>query len=144
MKNRRFAVSSVLCAILVVGAIGCATSNHSSFADQSVKPVDLVRLKYHMLKAGAVGESYGFKFIWIPFASPTDGAAKRDMLDRLKKEGIDTRGKNSAFTNATADKGGFGYIGLIGAPTITLTADVIEILGVQPPQEMAPSAQPAP
>jgi len=55
-----------------------------------------------------------------------------------------TRGKNSAFTNATADKGGFGYIGLIGAPTITLTADVIEILGVQPPQEMAPSAQPAP
>jgi hypothetical protein len=32
-----------------------------------------------------------------------------------------------------ADKGGFGSIGFIGAPTITLTADVIEILGVHPP-----------
>ena len=89
-------------------------------------------------------ESYRFKFIQIPFASPTDGAAKCNILDRLKKEGIDTTGKNIAFTNATADKGGFGFIGLIGAPTITLTADVIEILGVQPPQEMTPSAQPAP
>ena len=96
-----------------------------------------------MLKAGAVGEIYGFKFIWITFASPTDGAAKRDMLDRLKKEGIDTRSKNIVFTNATADNGEFGFIGLIGAPTITLTFDVIEILGVEPPQEMAPSAQPA-
>lgn len=75
-------------------------------------------------------ESYGFKFIWIPFASPTDGAAKRNMLDRLKNEGIDTMGRNIAFADATADKGGFGFIGLIGAPTITLTADVIEILGV--------------
>ena len=35
-----------------------------------------------------------------------------------------------------ADKGGFGFIcliGFIGAPTIPLTADVIEILGLQPP-----------
>jgi hypothetical protein len=89
-------------------------------------------------------ESYGFKFIWIPFAGPTDGAATPNMLDRLKKEGIDTTGKNIAFTNARADKGGFGFIGFIGAPTITLMADVIEILGVRPPQEMAPSAQPDP
>ena len=133
MKNRRFVASSVLCAILVVGAIGCTARHHSSFADQSVKPVDLVKLKYRMLKAGAMGESTGFKFIWIPFASPTDAEAKRDMLDRLKKEGIDITGKNIAFTNATADKGGFGFIGLIGAPTITLTADVIEILGEAPP-----------
>ena len=144
MKNRRFVVSSVLCAILVMGAIGCTTKYHSSFADQSVKPVDLAKLKYRMLKAGAVGESTGFKFIWIPFASPTDGAAKRDMLDRLRKEGIETTGKNIAFTNVTADKGGVGFIGLIGAPAITLTADVIEILDMQLPQEMAPSTQPAP
>ena len=42
------------------------------------------------------------------------------------------------------DKGGFGFIGFIGASTITLTADVVEILGAQPPQELAPSAEPAP
>jgi len=97
-----------------------------------------------MLKAGAVGESTGFRFICIPFASPTDAEAKRDMLDRLKQEGIDTKGKNIAFTNATADKGGIGFIGLIGAPSITLTADVIEILGEQVPQEPASPVQPTP
>jgi hypothetical protein len=51
-------------------------------------------------------ESYGFKFIWIPFASPTDGAAKRDMLDRLKNEGIDTKGKNIALRMRRPTKAG--------------------------------------
>jgi hypothetical protein len=57
------------------------------------------------------------------------------MLDRLRKEGVETTGKNIGFANATADKGGFGIIGIIGAPTITLTADVVEILGAQPSKE---------
>jgi hypothetical protein len=56
------------------------------------------------------------------------------MLDRLQKERIDTTGKNIAFTNVTSDMGGFGFIGLIGAPRITLIADVIEILGEASPQ----------
>ena len=42
-------------------------------------------------------------------------------------------GKDAAFANATSDRGGFGFIGLIGAPTITLSADVIEILGEASP-----------
>lgn len=56
------------------------------------------------------------------------------MLERLQKEGINTSGKHIAYTNATSDRGGFGFIGLIGAPTITLTSDVVEILGEAPPQ----------
>jgi hypothetical protein len=51
-------------------------------------------------------ESYGFKFIWIPFAGPTDGAATRNMLDRLKKEGIDTKSKNIALRMRWTTKAG--------------------------------------
>lgn len=144
MKNSRIVLTTFVVLLVIGGMLSCRSTYHSSFVDQTVKPVDLVKIQYRMLKAGAVGESTGFKFIWIPFSSPTDAEAKRDMLDRLKIEGIDTRGKNIAFTNATADRGGFGFIGLIGAPSITLTADVIEILGRQVPQEPAPPVQPTP
>ncbi len=119
MKKSRIAPALLVLLVVMSSTIGCSQPYHSTFADQSMRPVDLARVKYRMLKVGAVGESTGFKFLWIPFASPTDGDAKRDMLDRLKKEGIDTTGRNISFANATADKGGFGFIGLIGAPTIT-------------------------
>ena len=54
-------------------------------------------------------------------------------IDLRKKELI-LKARTSLY-ECDGRKGGFGFIGLIGAPTITLTADVIEILGVQPPQE---------
>jgi hypothetical protein len=92
----------------------------------------LAKLKYKTLKTGAVGVSHGFKFLWIPFASPSEADAKQDMLEQLQKEGINTAGKNIGFANATSDRGGFGFIGLIGTPKITLSADVIEILGEAP------------
>lgn len=144
MKLSRIIPTALVILVAIWGVIGCKSTYHSSFADQAVKPVDLVKLNYRILKAGAVGDSTGFTFIWIPFASPSDGEAKRDMLDRLRKEGIETNGKNIGFTNVTADKGGFGIIGIIGAPTITLTADVIEILSGQQPQQIPSPAQPAP
>lgn len=138
MKHGRIIFSTFVFLLVIGGLVSCTSRHHSAFAERAIKPADLINVKYRMLKAGAVGESTGFKFAWIPFASPTEGEAKRDMLDRLKREGIDTTGKNIAFTNALSDKGGFGFIGLIGAPTITLTADVIEILGEAPPQAVPP------
>ncbi len=144
MKNNRIVLTTFVGLLVIGGLLSCRSTYHSSFVDQAVKPVDLVKVKYRMLKVGAVGESTGFKLLWIPFASPTDAEAKRDMLDRLKNEGVNTTRKHIAFTNATADKGGIGFIGLIGAPSITLTADVIEILGEQVPQEPASPVQPTP
>jgi hypothetical protein len=143
MKLSRIIPTALVILVAIWGVIGCKSTYHSSFADQAVKPVDLVKLNYRILKAGAVGDSTGFTFIWIPFASPSDREAKKDMLDRLRKEGIETNGKSIGFTNVTADKGGFGIIGIIGAPTITLTADVIEILSGQQPQQIPSPAQPA-
>lgn len=125
-------IGIVLVGVLAAGLVGCRSDYHSAFADQAMRPNQLAKLKYKTLKTGAVGESTGFKFLWIPFASPSEADAKQDMLERLQKEGITTSGKNLAFANATADRGGFGFIGLIGAPKITLTADVVEILGEAP------------
>ena len=119
-------------AVIVIGLAGCRSDYHSAFAEQAVRPNQLAKLKYKTLKSGAIGESTGFKFLWIPFASPSEADAKQDMLDRLQKDGISTVGKNIGFANATSDRGGFGFIGLIGAPKITLSADVIEILGEAP------------
>jgi hypothetical protein len=133
--RRVWALSIALVSICMIGGlVSCKGTQHSAFVDQAIKPVDLVKVKYRTLKSGAVGESMGFKFLWIPFASPNEADAKRDMLDRLQKEGINTTGKHIAYTNATSDRGGFGIIGLIGAPTITLTSDVVEILGEGTPQ----------
>ena len=40
-----------------------------------------------------------------------------------------TAGGKIALSNATADRSGFGFIGLIGAPSIKLSAGNIEVLG---------------
>jgi hypothetical protein len=134
MKRAHITVVAFVCMLAIGGMVSCRSNYQSAFANQAIKPVDLAKIKYKTLKSGAVGESTGFKFLWIPFASPSEAEAKRDMLERLQKEGVGTTGKNIAFTNVTADQGGFGFIGLIGAPTITLTSDVLEILGEAPPQ----------
>ena len=134
-------ISIVLIGMLAIGVVGCRSDYRSAFAEQAIRPNQLAKLHYKTLKTGAIGESTGFKFLWIPFASPSENDAKRDMLERLQKEGINTSGKNVAFANATSDRGGFGFIGLIGAPTITLSADVIEILGeASPPSGANPPA----
>lgn len=129
MRRSWLLVTGILFVILTVSPIGCSKRFVSSFTAQAVKPTDLIKVKHHVLKTGAVGRDTGFKLLWIPFISPSEADAKADMLERLSREGINTAGKNIAFMNATADRGGFGFIGLIGAPSITLSADVIELLG---------------
>jgi hypothetical protein len=133
MKIEQRVFVTLACMLLIAGLASCASEYQSGFVNQAIKPVELAKIKYRTLKSGATGESTGFKFLWIPFATPSEADAKRDMLDRLQKEGVNTNGKNIAFSNATADKGGFGFVGLIGAPKITLTADVVEILGEAQP-----------
>ena len=138
MKHVHLLIVALTCALAIGGLTACRSAYHSTFADQALKPNQLVKMKYRTLKSGAVGESTGFKFLWIPFASPSEADAKRDMLEQLQKEGVNTTGKNIAFANVTSDMGGFGFIGLIGAPKITLVADVIEILGEASPQAVSP------
>ncbi|OQW35411.1 MAG: hypothetical protein A4E19_01185 [Nitrospira sp. SG-bin1] len=138
MRRGWLLVTGMLCVALLTAPVGCRKQFVSSFAAQAVKPTDLMRIKHRVLKAGAIGTDTGFKLLWIPFISPSEADAKADMLERLNKEGISTAGKNIAFSNVTADRGGFGFIGLIGAPSIKLGADVIELLGEEPSTAVVP------
>lgn len=128
----------MLTVVLLTALVGCKSHSVSAFTAQAVKPTDLMKVKYRVLKAAAAGKDTGFKLLWIPFVSPSEADAKADMMQRLTNEGISTAGKNIAFMNATSDRGGFGFIGLIGAPSIKLTADVIELLGEEPPAPAVP------
>lgn len=138
MRRSWLLVTGMLGVVLLTGPVGCKKHFVSTFAAQAVKPTDLVRIKHRVLKAGAVGTDTGFKLLWIPFVSPSEADAKADMLERLNRDGITTAGKNIVFSNVTADRGGFGFIGLIGAPSIKLGADVIEILGEESPPAAVP------
>ncbi|MDH5641179.1 MAG: hypothetical protein OEY28_07785 [Nitrospira sp.] len=135
MKHRGMYVSALVCAVFMLALIGCGVKKQSAFIQDSFKPTELTKINYRVLKAGAVGESSGFKLVWIPFVSPTEGTAKLDMLNSLNKEGIQTAGKNIGFANATYDREMRGLLGLIGFPAIVLRADVIEVLGEQQPTE---------
>jgi len=138
MRRSWLTVTGMLGVVLLTTLVGCKSHFVSSFAAQAIKPTDLIKVKYRVLKTTAVGTDTGFKLLWIPFLSPSEADAKADMIERLTKEGISTAGKNIAFTNATADKGGIGFIGLIAVPRIKLTADVIELLGEEPPPSAVP------
>ena len=138
MRRSWLTVTGMLGVVLLTTLVGCKSHFVSSFAAQAIKPTDLIKVKYRVLKTTAVGTDTGFKLLWIPFVSPSEADAKADMIERLTKEGISTAGKNIAFTNATADKGGIGFIGLIAVPRIKLTADVIELLGEEPPASAVP------
>ena len=127
MKMQYF-TTILICIVFSATFIGCGKGTYSKFVEDSIKPTELAQMNYRVLKPGAEGTDIGFKFLWIPFVNPTESAAKLDLLARLKDEGIDTAGKNIAFSNATYDRSGVGLFGLIGAPTITLVADVIEVL----------------
>src|SRR5689334_10490555 len=112
MKRSWLSVTGVLSVVLLTALVGCKSHVASSFTAQAVKPTDLMKAKYRVLKTAAVGKDTGFKLLWIPFVSPSEADAKADMMERLAMEGVSTAGKHIAFMNATSDRGGFGFIGL--------------------------------
>lgn len=127
--------------VVTGGLISCKKGLPSDFVNKSMKSEEMTRAKYRVLKPGATGESAGFTLFWIPMSRATEGEARQDMLDRLKQEGIDLKGKAIGYANATRDRGGFSLLGMIAIPKIILTADIIEILD-QPQKTGSPTAEP--
>ena len=113
----------------------------SDFVNDSLKGPQLAQTKYRLLKQGVVGTSTGFTLLWVPMSRPTESEARRDMVKRLKQEGIDLKGLPIGYANATRERGGFSLLGLVATPRITLTADIIEILE-QPRIAGSPTEQP--
>ena len=134
----------VLMILLAVtgSVVGCKRAlPPSDFVNDSLKGPQLAQTNYRLLKQGVVGTSTGFTLLWVPMSRPTESEARRDMVMRLRQEGIDLKGLPVSYANATRERGGFSLLGLIATPRITLTADIIEILE-QPRIAGSPTEQP--
>jgi hypothetical protein len=85
--------------------------------------VQLNQKNYKMVKAGAIGHSYGFRLLGIiPFDAPTAAEAKADLY---RSVGQDLTGRAVALANETEDRSCL-YLILFSVPKVTYTADVIE------------------
>lgn len=112
--------------ILLLGfAGGCETGGGRIKGQSTDIGVSLTKKNYRLIKAGACGESTGFRlFGVIPFASPSYADAKRRLYDSVD---IQLEGKAIALVNQTEDHS-LLYLILFSIPKLTLTADIIEYL----------------
>jgi len=73
-------VSKLLVVVmLLILATGCASTRVTNSAPSTQTQVDLTYANYKMIKAGAEGRSYGFRFLLgiIPITAPSTAAALR-------------------------------------------------------------------
>jgi hypothetical protein len=85
--------------------------------------VGLTQNNYRVIKAGAMGESGGFKLLGIiPITSPNYAVAKQRLYDSV---GEPLTGRAIALANQTEDRSSL-YLILFSIPQVTITADVVE------------------
>ena len=115
-----------LCCVLIVS--GCASSRVDNRAPGNTTAVALNAKNYRLLKPGASGASYGFRFLGvIPLASPHYATARSKLYASVEQP---VTGKAVALSNQLEDKSTL-YLILFSVPKLTLTADVIEFLDTE-------------
>ena len=114
--------------VLALLPTGCASKGE--FRGQATGTgVQLAGNNYKLIKAGAVGESSGFRLLGIiPFASPTYAEAKAALY---KSVGEPLTGRSVALANQTEDRSST-YLILFSVPKVTITADVVEFTDKPP------------
>jgi Family of unknown function (DUF6567) len=131
---------AVVCTATMLAA-GCASTRVENEAPSTQTQVDLTHGNYKMIKAGAEGRSYGFRFLLgiIPITAPSTAAARADLYSSL---GQPVNGKSVALVNVTEDRSTTWLI-LFSIPKIVITGDVVEFASennspAQPVQSAAP------
>lgn len=121
-------------AVLLAGA-GCASSRIENKMPSTQTQVNITHANYKMVKAGAMGRSYGFRFLLgiIPLAAPSTAAARADLYRNV---GEPVNGKSVALINTVEDRSTTWLI-LFSIPKLTVTGDVVEFSAEQ-------ASQPAP
>lgn len=101
---------------------GCASQGE--FRGQSTgTQISLAGNNYKVIKAGATGQSSGFRLLGIiPLSSPNYGEAKAALY---KSVGEPLTGRSVALANQTEDRSSM-YLILFSIPKVTITADVVE------------------
>jgi hypothetical protein len=100
--------------------------------------VNLTHANYKVIKAGAEGRSYGFRFLLgiIPITAPSTAAARADLY---RSVGESVNGKSAALVNVTEDRS-TTWLLLFSIPKLVITGDVVEFTGEG--NNQAPSAAP--
>jgi Family of unknown function (DUF6567) len=103
---------------------GCASTRVENETPSTQTQVDLTHGNYKMIKAGAEGRSYGFRFLLgiIPITAPSTAAARADLYSSI---GQPVNGKSVALVNVTEDRS-TTWLLLFSIPKIVITGDVVE------------------
>ena len=115
--------------LLVVA--GCASRGKMEQAGGT--SVALSQKNYRVLKAGAVGDDWGWRlFCFLPFANPEYATAKASLYEGLKVEG-----KATGLANLTEDRSSRCFL-FFSMEKLTLSADVIEFVEPDQPGQPQP------
>jgi hypothetical protein len=129
-----------LLGIMFISA-GCASSRVENTAPSTETEVALTHGNYKMIKAGAEGRSYGFRFFLgiIPITAPNTAAARADLYQSV---GQSLTGRSVALVNVTEDRS-TTWLLLFSIPKIVITGDVVEFTQdnspVQPVSQVVPA-----
>jgi len=105
---------------------GCSSTSVENNASSTQTQVSLSHANYKMVKAGAVGHSYGFRFLLgiIPITAPSTAAARADLYRSLNTP---MGGKSVALVNVTEDHS-TTWLLLFSVPKTVITGDVVEFI----------------
>lgn len=126
MKNKTL-INLIAPLVVAAGAIlmtsGCADTKVEG-TPSTETDVSLTHGNYKMIKAGAEGKSYGFRFLLgiIPITSPETADARTDLYHSV---GQDLSGRSVALVNVVEDHS-TTWLLLFSIPKITITGDVVE------------------
>jgi hypothetical protein len=105
-------------------AAGCSSTKVEENMPSTQTQVSLDRANYKVLKAGAEGSSYGFRFFLgiIPITSPSVATARADLYRNL---GQSVNNKSVALVNVMEDRS-TTWLLLFSIPKLVITGDVVE------------------
>lgn len=114
---------ATMCAAVII-ATGCASSRVENNMPSTETQVNLNHANYKVIKAGAEGRSYGFRFLLgiIPITAPSTAAARADLY---KNVGESVSGRSVALVNVMEDRS-TTWLLLFSVPKIVVTGDVVE------------------
>jgi hypothetical protein len=125
MKIKKFALLlASLSVITTIMATGCASTRVDNSTPSTETQVSLNQGNYRVIKAGATGSSYGFRFLLgiIPITAPSTAAARTDLYNNV---GESVNGKSIALVNVVEDRS-TTWLLLFSIPKVVITGDVVE------------------
>ncbi len=123
----------VFLALIIPLSAGCVASRGGLEQTRQGTSVALTHKNFRVLKAGAVGEDWGWRlFCLVPFAAPEYATAKAKLY-----EGVNVEGKATWLANYTEDRSSRCFL-FFSMVKLTLSADVIEFVEPDQPGQPPP------